>query len=104
LTESKEVTHSDHRVIHFSINDIKKTEAILRQNVQKVNWAAVFSDLRGSVPRDTPATWTRASLDAACKSLTCALQKSLDKHAPKKPPAAKFNIGGTKNAQRKSHF
>jgi hypothetical protein len=43
------------------------------------------------VPRDTPATWTRASLDAACEPLTCALQESLDKHAPKKPPAAKFN-------------
>jgi hypothetical protein len=43
------------------------------------------------VPRDTPATWTRASLDAACESLTCTLKKSLDKHAPKKPLAAKFN-------------
>jgi hypothetical protein len=88
---SEEVSHSDHRVIQFSINDIKKTEAILRQNVRKVNWAAVSSDLRGAVPRDRPATWTRASLDAACESLTCALQESLDKHAPKKPPAANFN-------------
>jgi hypothetical protein len=88
---SKEVSHSDHRVIHFSINDIKKTEAILRRNVPKVNGAAVSSNLRGAKPRDTPATWTRASLDAAYKSLTCALQESLDKHAPKKPPAAKFN-------------
>jgi hypothetical protein len=43
------------------------------------------------MPRDTPATWLRASLDAVCKSLTCALQESLDKYAPKKPPAAKFN-------------
>jgi hypothetical protein len=43
------------------------------------------------VPKDTPATWTRASLDATCKSLTCALQDSLDKHAPKKPSGAKFN-------------
>jgi hypothetical protein len=88
---SEEVSHSEHRVIKLSINDIKQTEAILRLNVGKVNWAAVSSDLRGAVPRDTPATWTRASLDAACKSLTCALQKYLDKKAPKKPPAAKFN-------------
>jgi hypothetical protein len=90
-TVSEEVSHSDHRVIKFSINDIKKTEATLGQNARKVNWAEVSSDLRRAVPRDTPATWTRASLDAACKSLTCALQESLDKHAPKKPPAAKFN-------------
>jgi hypothetical protein len=88
---SKEVSHSDHRVIQFSINDIKQTEATLRQKVRKFNWAAVSSDLRGAVPRDTPATWTRASLDAACESITCTLQKSLDKHAPKKPPATKFN-------------
>jgi hypothetical protein len=80
---SEEVSHSDHRVITFSINDIKPTEATLRRNVRKVNWAAVSSDLRGAVPRDTPATWTRASLNAACKSITCALQKSLDKHTPK---------------------
>jgi hypothetical protein len=88
---SKEVSHSDHRVIKFSINDIKQTEATLRRNVQKVNWATVSSDLRGAVTRDTQATWTRASLDAACESITCALQKSLDKRAPEKPPAAKFN-------------
>jgi hypothetical protein len=90
---SKEVSHSDHRVIKFSIYEIKQTEAPLRRNVRKVNWAAVSSDLRDAVPApsDTPATWTRASLDAACESITCALQKSLDKHAPKKPPAAKFN-------------
>jgi hypothetical protein len=88
---SEEVSHFDHRVIQFSINEIKQTEATPRQNVRKVNWAAVSSDLRGAVPRDRPATWTRASLDAACESITCALQISLDKHAPKKPPAAKFN-------------
>jgi hypothetical protein len=88
---SKEVSHSNHRVITISINEIKQTEATLRQNVRKVNFAAVSSDLRGAMPRDTPATWTRASLDAACESITCALQKSLDKHAHKKPPAAKFN-------------
>jgi hypothetical protein len=88
---SEEVSHSDHRVIKFSINDIKKTEATLRQNVGKVNWAEVSTDLKRAVPRDTPATVTRASLDAACKSLACALQNSLDKHAPKKPPATKFN-------------
>jgi hypothetical protein len=52
---SEEVSHSDHRVINFSINDIKQTEAILRQNVRKDNWDAVSSDLRGAVPRDTPA-------------------------------------------------
>jgi hypothetical protein len=88
---SEEVSHSDQRVITFSINEIKQTEATLRRNVRKVNWTAVSSDLRGAVPRDTPSTWTRASLDAACESITCTLQKSLDKHAPKKPPAAKFN-------------
>jgi hypothetical protein len=59
-TGSKEISHSDHRVIKFSTNDVKKTEAILRQNVRKVNWAAVSSNLRGAVPRDTPATWRRA--------------------------------------------
>jgi hypothetical protein len=90
---SEEVSHSDHRVIKFSINEIKQTEATLRQNVRKVNWAAVSSDLRDAAPApsDTPASWTRASLDAACESITCTLKKSLDKHAAKKPPAAKFN-------------
>jgi hypothetical protein len=88
---SEEVSHSKHIEINFSITDIKQTEATLRRNVRKVNWAAVSSDLRGAVPRDTPATWTSASLDAACESITCALQKSLDKHAPKKPPTPKFN-------------
>jgi hypothetical protein len=100
-TVSKEVSHSDHRVINFSINDIKKTEAIPRQNVRKVNLAAVSSDLRGAVPRDTPAMWTRASLDAACESLTCALQESLDKHAPKKPPDVKFNYWWNKKCTKK---
>jgi hypothetical protein len=42
---SEEVSYSDHIVIKFSINDIKQTEAILRRNVRKVNWAAVSSDL-----------------------------------------------------------
>jgi hypothetical protein len=90
---SEEVSHSDHRVMKFSINEIKQTEATLRRKVKKVNWAAVSSDLRNAVPApsDTPASWTRASLDAASESITCALQKSLDKQAPKKPPAAKFN-------------
>jgi hypothetical protein len=56
------------------------------------------------VPRDTRATWTRAYLDAACESITCALQKSLDKHAPKKPRPPILITGGTTNAQRKNHF
>jgi hypothetical protein len=53
------------------------------------------------VPRDTPATWTRASFDAACKSLSCALQESLDKHAPKKPLATKFNYWLNKECTEK---
>jgi hypothetical protein len=54
---SEEVSHSDHRVIKLSINKIKQTDATLRQNVRKVNWAAVSYDLRDAVPApsDTPA-------------------------------------------------
>jgi hypothetical protein len=96
---SEEVSHSDHRVIKFSINDIKKTEVTLRQNVRKVNWAKVSTNLRRAVPRDTPATWTRASLDKACKSLTSL---SINTHL-KSPQTQSLITGGTRTARRKRH-
>jgi hypothetical protein len=53
---SEEVSHSDQRVIKLSINKIKQTMATLRQNVRKVNWAAVSSNLRDAVPAPSEVT------------------------------------------------
>jgi hypothetical protein len=70
--------------------EVNTTPAVMKRNLKKVNWASVVHDLRRSTPKEKKYTWTRATLDSACDNLYDSLRASLDKHAPKRPPARQF--------------
>jgi ribonuclease HI len=88
---SDEISQSDHRVIEFELDNVCKADIVLSRNLKKVDWSNVARDLRAAVPFKIPQAWSKQTLDEASNDLAKALEASLDAHAPKKPPARRFN-------------
>ena len=77
-----------------------------RRSFKNVKWQAIADDINNSVPDDIPTYWSQQKLETACRSLTVALESSLDNHAPLKPPARRYEYWWTPEcatAKRKYH-
>ena len=87
---SDEPSLSDHKIITFSVQNIKRDKEPMRRNFKNTNWNDIADDISKIIPDTVPAYWSEHKLEVACRNLTTALRESLDIHAPMTPPAKRY--------------